>query len=301
MDETFHGEPTANLQSADLRLDYLTQAGPRLVRLILAGRQENLLAEVPDLSWDTPHGLFRPYGGHRLWAAPEHPATTYQPDSHSLQIEAVENGVRLIQPQLDQNGLQKTLEVRLAPDRPEVALDHILENRGAEPVEAAPWAITQVRNGGIAVLPLPSEPSDAHGLLPNRNLVLWPYTRLQDARLAIGDQEITIAASNDEHPLKVGGMNRDGWIAYLWQDVLFLKIFALPSLGPYPDLSCNAEVYTNHRFLELETLGPLERLEPGQTLQHSERWIILSGIEPAGSPAETARRVRSIAEEQIHD
>lgn len=300
MDETFHGEPTAILQNAHLHLDYLTQAGPRLVRLVLASRPENLLAEVPDLSWDTPHGVFQPYGGHRLWAAPEMPATTYQPDSNGLQIEPLENGVRLVQPQLDQNGLQKTLEVRLSPDRPEISLNHILENRGSGAVEAAPWAITQVRSGGTAVLPQPAEPGDAHGLLPNRNLVLWPYTRLEDARLAFSDREITISTSDDEHPLKVGGMNRDGWIGYLWQDVLFLKVFALPSLGLYPDLGCNAEVYTNHRFLELETLGLLARLEPGQRVQHGERWMILSGIEPAGSPAEAVRRVRSIAEEQIH-
>ena len=47
MTTDFHGLPTRSLENNHLRVDYLLEAGPRLVRLILAGSSANLLAEVP--------------------------------------------------------------------------------------------------------------------------------------------------------------------------------------------------------------------------------------------------------------
>ena len=55
-------------------------AGPRIVRLGLAGSDRNLLAETPDLGWETPHGRYELFGGHRLWFAPEDPDRVAVPD-----------------------------------------------------------------------------------------------------------------------------------------------------------------------------------------------------------------------------
>ncbi|MBR4717577.1 MAG: hypothetical protein IKP09_05900, partial [Lentisphaeria bacterium] len=40
----------------------------------------------------------------------------------------------------------------------------------------------------------------------------------------------------------------------------------------YPDLGSSIEVYTEGGYLELETLGPLAILEPGDEVTHSEYW-----------------------------
>ncbi len=42
----------------------------------------------------------------------------------------------------------------------------------------------------------------------------------------------------------------------------------------YPDHGCNAEIYCNENFLELESLAPLVYLEPGAGVQHREVWEI---------------------------
>ena len=44
----YYGQRTARLESDHLILDYLTQGGPRIVRLIPKVLGENLLAETPD-------------------------------------------------------------------------------------------------------------------------------------------------------------------------------------------------------------------------------------------------------------
>jgi hypothetical protein len=59
----------------------------------------------------------------------------------------------------------------------------------------------------------------------------------------------------------------------------------------HPDDGCNLEAYFDHANLELETLAPLERLEPGATATHVEEWELISGVsEPA-----TIEGVRTLA------
>ena len=40
----------------------------------------------------------------------------------------------------------------------------------------------------------------------------------------------------------------------------------------------NKSTFANEDILELETLGPLVRLEPGDSIEHAERWLVYKGI-----------------------
>jgi hypothetical protein len=53
--------------------------------------------------------------------------------------------------------------------------------------------------------------------------------------------------------------------------------------GRYPDFGCNFEVFTNAEFLELETLGPIVTLQPGETAEHTEYWWLFDQIPPITS------------------
>jgi hypothetical protein len=59
----------------------------------------------------------------------------------------------------------------------QVTIVHFLENLGLEPLELAPWAITQFKTGGVAILPQAIEPDDKFGLLPNRIIALYRIPR----------------------------------------------------------------------------------------------------------------------------
>jgi hypothetical protein len=278
MGNDFYGHPVGVLQNDLLRLEYLSQAGPRIVRLSLAGGSDNLLAETPDVSWDTPYGLYHLYGGHRLWCAPEKTGITSQPDDADLQIELISQGVRLIGARQPAGDISKILEVRLEAGRPGVSLRHRLTNHGNAPVELAPWAITQLPLGGQAILPQPTKPVDVDGLQPNRFLVLWPYTRWCDPRLKLGDDIVVVNGIPLADRFKIGYKNRHGWAGYLRHGIFFGKKFESQEHGKYADLGCNLEIYCDHRCLELETLGPLSILAPGESIDHIEEWIILAGI-----------------------
>ena len=61
--------------------------------------------------------------------------------------------------------------------------------------------------------------------------------------------------------------------------MLFVKYFAPQLHHPHADRDCNVEVYCSEHLIELETLGPLVRLLPGELTQHIETWRPCSGMD----------------------
>ncbi len=270
----FYGQPTGRLENDALILDYLTGAGPRIVRLIPRALGENLLAETPDYALDSPHGPFRLWGGHRLWHAPESAARTYIPDDAGLRVVTRPHGVSLV---IDEphTGIRKAIDVALDPAEPRVRLVHRLTNTGLWPVELAPWAITQLRLGGTAVLPARGPIAEGERLQPDRFIALWPYARWDDPRFRPGREAIEIDGAPVEQPFKMGTMSHEGWAAYHYKGLVFTKRWQPQPDRPHVDLGCNIEVYAAGRHIELETLGPLARLEPGASVEHVEEWEIV--------------------------
>jgi hypothetical protein len=283
---TGYGLPFASLQNEYLRLDYLTTTGPRVVGLYFGGGKDNLLASTPEVHWETPHGEFFLRGGHRLWIAPENPFFT--PPEESVTVTQADDRV-VLHSAADVSGIEKEIAVRLEANR--VHLLHRVTWHGSQPLELAPWAITQLRIGGLGILPLPAE---TDGFAPNRNLVLWSYSRLDDDRLKLYDDMILVHGRSVERALKVGAFNAHGWIACALGDALFVKRFPVRE-GRLPDLGCNAEMYVKDVCLELETLGPLVTLQTGEFVTHEETWQVFAGEYPA--TLEGARRVCAMLSE----
>lgn len=269
----YFGFPTRSLSNSFLRLDYLTTIGPRLVRLVPAGTEINLLAETPAVCWDTPFGVYHVRGGHRLWAAPQNDLSTAIPDNDPLQIEELPSGIRLVQPLEAPTGLSKAIEVRLNPECAALTLTHTLTNRGVWPIELSPWAITQLPLGGTHFVPLLDPRPGLDRNQPNRMVTLWSYARWDDPRLKIAQDFLSVSALPGAGEFKVGLSNHTGWAGYLHRGIFLCKRFT-PSAGPYPDGGSNTEIFVNNQFTELETLGPLVRLLPGEAVSHNEEWQV---------------------------
>jgi hypothetical protein len=266
------------LQNNFFQIEYLTTS-QRITGLIPAGKS-NLLADLsgnPPIP--TPYGDFYFRGGHRLWHAPEALPRTYIPDVGEMTITDLPDGVILETQTEPGTGIRKRIEIRLAADKPSATLTHTLINDGMWPVELSPWTITQLRLGGTAILPMPFGNTDPAGLLHNRQLSLWPYARVNDPRLKLGDRYILFKADAILPPFKIGTFNSDGWLAYWVDGLLFRKIFNVRAGLPHPDNNCNAEMYCGNLFVELESLGPLITLNPGNSVDHVETWDIFNGMD----------------------
>ena len=265
--------PHDSLENDFLRIDYLTSLGPRIIGLYAKGVEGNLFAVTADAHWPTPHGEYYLHGGHRLWTAPENPFYTCPEENVTITREG--NKV-ILGGGVDASGLEKEMSLQLDENR--VALTHRVTWHGEGAIELAPWAITQVRLGGMAILP---QSSIETGLLPNRNLVFWPYSRIQDERLNLYDDWILVHGRPDKEAFKIGNYNPYGWIAYAMENVLFTKHFSTSPVNRYPDMGCNVEAYVHNNSLELETLGFLTHLEPRESITYEETWEVTIGNYPA--------------------
>lgn len=252
-------------------------------------------------------GDFRIHGGHRLWHAPEDEDRTYVPDDDPVEWSTTDRGVRLVQPTEASTGIRKTMSLALAPDDPVVEVTHELANEGAWTVELAPWAVTVLRPGGTAVVPLSR--GDPDDVLPDRSLAFWSYDCLADDRLTLADELVAVDQAVDaggsdgapgghdgahgvDGPFKIGATGADEWAAYLTDGVAFVKEFAYDPDAAYPDGGSAVEVYASGESLELETLGPLRPLEPGESAVHTETWRLLE-VDPAASVEAQVETVRS--------
>ncbi|HEY3336507.1 MAG TPA: hypothetical protein VGK16_14835 [Candidatus Limnocylindrales bacterium] len=292
----FHGRPTLSLANGALRVEVLAEAGPRIVGLRRVGGVANLLAETPDLGWDTAAGRYELVGGHRLWLAPEDPERVAVPDSQGLTVEALDDGLRLTGALEHATGCVRSIDVQLDPSEPSLSVLHRVVNNGTRAIALALWSITQLPLGGLALIPQ-RHAAAGHATRPNRNLVLWPYSSWDDARLRMRDGLVTVDATAGPD-LKVGSIDDTGWVAYARDGTAIVRRFTPQTADLHPDLGCNVEVYCGSRFLELEVLGPMRDLAPGASATLLERWEVhdVSDL-PAGDAIALRDRIGNLAPE----
>jgi hypothetical protein len=200
---------------------------------------------------------------------------TYVPDDRPVEIVAARDGLSVRQPLEAGTGIEKSLHISLVGDTPQVIVRHTLTNRGPWTVECAPWAITQLKTGGVAILPQSREQSE---FLPNRALAIWPYTDISTSSLTLGNRFILVCTEM-EGSFKVGFPNPRGWLAYWREGTLFVKRAAFDPGAQYFDFGSSSEFYCNCRFLELETLAPVSRLGPGDSATHVETWELYADVD----------------------
>jgi len=263
------------LENNSINLLVTKTVGPRILSFGFRN-EENIFAELPDDTIECPgRGAFHFYGGHRLWHAPEEPTRTYLPDDLPVDVSLVENGLFVMQEIEKQTGLQKSLEIHLPDESACVHVTHHLTNHWVWDVTCAPWAITQLKTGGLAILPQRREDS---GVLPSRSLTLWPYTDMTSPNVQWGSNYILVNI-NMQSPFKIGFPSPRGWLAYWFNGALFVKHAEYDAHARYYDFDCSSECYCNDQFLELETLAPIGAITPGKTVSHTEVWNLYKGID----------------------
>jgi hypothetical protein len=287
----FEGITSLAISNGEAELVVTTDVGPRLLSYHLR-KGENILGLWPDIAQANDLGTWKPYGGHRLWAAPEEMPRTYYPDNDPVEYEIVgDHSVVLRAPVERITNIQKELRVTMG-EGSDVAIQHLITNRGTEPVELAPWAITILRPGGTVIIP--EEPFRSHdeALLPARPMALWYFTDLTDPRYTIGKRLLEVRCdARYENPQKIGVLNKQGWAAYYSPSLLFVKEFDYRAGASYPDYGCNCETYPAGKYLELESLGPLELLQPGESAMHRERWRLFDGVTLSENEEDRAKEI----------
>lgn len=273
----FQGGDAVVLATKALELVVTTSVGPRVVSFrSTQGKAGNLFIQFPP---EEPRAYgCKIRGGHRLWHSPEHIERTYQPDDDPLAVKPLKNGVALAQPIEPRTGMQKAMKLELISERT-VRVTHALSNHGLWPVETAAWALTMFRPGGYGVLPLVPKGNHADGdLLPSYSFVPWTYTDLSLPVWDLHRDFLGIDVRKAKAAQKFGITNYPGWSAYWLEGSTFVKYALVKAGAGYPDLGCPFETFTNGKMIEFETLSPVVKLAPGESITHVEHWTILDGL-----------------------
>jgi hypothetical protein len=286
--ENYAGWPnTYRLDNGVIEARVVTDIGPRIIDFRLSGAA-NLLYVRDNEAGRSGESEWTFRGGWRLWLAPERRETTYALDNAPCEVEVLDGTtLRVSGPAQVDVGIQKIVEVAVPAGEPRVHIRSRIRNVSSAPLTYAAWSLAVLRPGGRAFVPL--DVGSLTAFDATRKLILWSYTEFDDPRYRFADRLVEIDHARVREPpagqagrrddeSKIGVDSAQGWAAYLLEGTLFLKRFSHDAAGTYPDGGSTIEVYSSHEFLELEHLGPLTTVAPGEEIVFAEDWWLFGDV-----------------------
>jgi len=266
------------VSNGEIDLVVTGDVGPRVIRFGFVGGQ-NLFKEFPEQLGRSGEEKFQLRGGDRVWKAPEDPVATWAPDNVPVTVRLTPTGLVATEPVEPLTNLQKEIEISMASSGTAVIVYHRITNRSLFTLEFAPWALTMMAQGGIAVTGFPPRGKHPANLQATNPLVMWAYTNLADSRWRFTRKYLMLRQDpKNGEAQKLGMFNPDTWAAYVLSNEVFVKRTTSDRAKIYPDFGCSFETFTNNDFLEIETLGPMTKMSPGQTVEHVEHWGLYRNV-----------------------
>jgi hypothetical protein len=188
------------------------------------------------------------------------------------------NSVKLTSPREDA-GIQLVREFRLVAHGKIVGLSckQTMTNTSKVTREVCHWGRSFSPGAGICVVPLGDRPSRFPGKYAMYEDGAIINVKASDDQIRERDGFLEILAPPRKP--KLGFDTYAGWLAYVMpNDRMFVKRFPT-----YPDRVYNEAAgltlsvwYPRGRVIELEPIGPRERLKPGESASFTEDWWLLS-------------------------
>lgn len=290
-----------SMSNGIIELIVTVDVGPRIIRFSKIGG-DNIMFENNDFSINQDNnaklfadtfgddlGTWKIYGGHRLWVSPEAMPRSYYPDNQPVDYIIDGNKLTLTPPPQRYNQQQMQIEVVMDENKPKTDISHKIINIGAWGQKIAPWSLSVLAKNGVEVIPVPDRKT---GLLHNRKITFWDYTKMNDPRVTWGNKYILLKQDPSiTNAFKIGLDSQHGWAAYFVHGDLFIKKFDIIDDAEYPDDGMNFETYTNNHFLEMESIGEYKNIEPGECIIHNESWELAENVEFPGTDEENIKNV----------
>lgn len=220
-------------------------------------------------------------------------------DNFPVKIEIQDQKLLATAP-TESSGIQKTLILEILEIENTVKVTHKLTNNSSQTLELAPWGLSVMRAGGTAILPMPTRASHPAILTPTHSFIHWSYTDITDPRWGWGERFLCLR--QDEHmenPQKIGVHNGQNWAAYINDGNLFIKMARFQQNLTYPDFGSRFELFTNNLMLEIESLGGLTMLQPGQQVDHVEYWSLFKNVKTVISEEGVQQNILPMVEKTL--
>lgn len=275
---TYHGYTQAiEMKKGNARAVLCPQAGGRVLEFTVDGNNAMYLDDA-EKKWQP--GKPGPSSAGRFDYGPELTVIAH-PKIWSGEWTAEISGdtAKLTSPREETAGMQVVREFRFIEKDKSVGLSckQTLNNISKDVREVCHWGRSFSPGGGICLIPLGDQPSrfpSKYAMYEDSAII---NVRNTDEKIRERDGFMEIL-SPPRKP-KLGFDSYAGWLAYAMpNNTLFVKRFAT-----YPDRVYNEAVgltlsvwYPTGPRIELEPIGPRERLKPGESASFTEEWWLLS-------------------------
>lgn len=276
---SFFARPAYQLSNKHLSLTVVPALSGRVMELLF--RKQNLFwINEPLLKGEAgggpTFGSWKNWGGYKTWLAPQ--SRWPNPSAQSDEMDNVEwtvigqtdsavaSALHLRGPIISWGGVQLGRQITLRAGEKKVAVRESIHNASDTTQTWAAWAVAQFPTPGWATFP-----SDG----ARKTLALTPPKFRRNQLHFKGDKK-----------WKVGTLTKEGWGEYQANDwpapATFHASFPPHADLPHPD-DCNLETWSNSgpAYMELEWLGPLVTLKPGESWIFETQWLIDSSIRRA--------------------
>ncbi len=231
-----------------------------------------------DKSWPAPEAEWRTFTGYGNWMPP--PGFDGLP--HEARIEGAT--VVLVAPIDRFYGIRHERHIALAADAARMTIATTYIRVSGAPARVGIWVITQFVDPVAVFVPVPPRSRFPDGHYVFRDAP-WPQREVRDGLIRI---------TRDPRVAHKLGSDAD---RMLWVGENVMCLVASPRVADaaaeYPDRGASAEVYTNpdpKRYVELETLGPLATLQPGDRITQTNTYTLFRRT-PGTDPSADARRI----------
>lgn len=296
--EGFFGWDSLILQNQFVRLDIVPELGGKVMGYSLHGFQILWHDPKNEGRIDTdqgygPNGKFFNPGGAKVWPAPqgwggsgEWPGPPDNViDSAPYQYERQGNTVIVTSPEDNgegRTGLQFVNSYTVNGPNSVVNLDLSMKNVVNRSVTWSLWHLATVPVDRPLTVFVPVDEGNWHVMFGDENPTQW-----------LGVENGLFRAKYDGRVGKVGMKVREGWAAWFDEEnqIVYALVFPVVKGKQYPDGGSNFEIWTNGAgkitsngteqtyeytpetaFMELEVLGPLTTLTPGQSSSMKVQW-----------------------------
>ncbi|AIE87967.1 hypothetical protein [Fimbriimonas ginsengisoli] len=216
------------------------------------------------------------FGGDKMWSAPQSD-WNWPPDpdidGSAWTAEPIPNGVRITSPRGKKSKVRFVRDITLAPLSTDVHFRNRMDNLGARR-EMAPWQITQIVDPYSVFLPFEPTGQNPKG-----------WRAIEGKRLDPALHELTADGlrikRGDRIAYKIGAFSSKGEItASQFGSSVFHFSTRTYRNQRYADGGSAMEVFTSagaDKYVELELLGPLSRMDNGEGAYLETTWRLTQG------------------------
>ena len=219
-------------------------------------------------------GNYVNFGGAKLWVAPQSKWGTlwtvwpphYDLDSGKCRTTIGKDGsVSLEGLPSASAGVRMDRKATLRGNS--VHFIYSMTNISGKTVEWGIWMVANVQAGGRTFIPFVEGAALWSGEKDKKVPDSFNWKRTGDL--------LVLDFKDGREGSKIFSLSPEGWIAYAVEGQAFFITFAPDPEAVQPEGEAPTEIFRGKEFVELEHIGPLVRLAPGEKTTLTERWHLL--------------------------